>query len=554
MSFGGVLCALPALEANGLFAYLPKTFPSLGGYYTTLQVVMPLAPMALCRLKTVEQLQYEAPGELGKLMGLDRVPEVRCLRNKMAQLCKGNAAEEWAGLLSQQRLGADPERAGTLSVGGHVRLDHGKKTEFPRRDVSRQRLCLRGTTDYWVNDAMGQPFFCVERPIDHGMLEALRSDIVPRLLNEVPGQPREEELEADPHRCRFVIIFDREGDSPVFFKEMWQTHRIACITYHKFPKGTWREEDFSEVGGTLPRGESVSMKLAERGSWIGGKNKGLWVREIRKLTTKGHQTRLISSACGQLAIEDAAGLFSRWGQENFFRYMMQHDAMDLLSEYGTEEIPETNRPVVNPRWRDWDRRLRSLKGQLQQQRAEFAACTLHPATAAEDIPQWEERKSKLSESVEQLEQEFDDVKQQRQATPHHLDWEELPTEDKCKRLASSRKRLMDTVRLIAYRAETALTGIVQEAFARNDDARSLVRDLFRSGADLSPDTTAGILRGGVHPMANPRSNRAIEHLLRELNAAEFIYPGTSLKLIFTLVGAPAITYSGHLIFRRDQEP
>ncbi len=79
VSFGGVLCALPALAANGLFEHLKKSFPQLQGYYTTLQVVTLLAYMALCRIKTVEQLQYEAPGELGKLMGLDRVPEVRCL-------------------------------------------------------------------------------------------------------------------------------------------------------------------------------------------------------------------------------------------------------------------------------------------------------------------------------------------------------------------------------------------------------------------------------------------------------------------------------------------
>ena len=44
-----------------------------------------LAYMVQCRMKTVEQLQYAAPGELGKLMGLDRVPEVRCLRQKLTQ-------------------------------------------------------------------------------------------------------------------------------------------------------------------------------------------------------------------------------------------------------------------------------------------------------------------------------------------------------------------------------------------------------------------------------------------------------------------------------------
>ena len=82
-----------------------------------------------------------------------------------------------------------PELAGTLYVDGHVRLYHGKQTKLPCRYVARQRLCLRGTTDYGVNDALGQPFFSVERPIDHGLLEALRSDVVPRVLEEVPGQP-----------------------------------------------------------------------------------------------------------------------------------------------------------------------------------------------------------------------------------------------------------------------------------------------------------------------------------------------------------------------------
>ncbi len=537
VSFGGVLCALPALVANGLFEHLKKVFPSLSGYYTTLQVVTLLAYMALCRIKTVEQLQYAAPGELGKLMGLDRVPEVRCLRQKLAQLSQDNAPDEWAGLLSRQWLQTPSEHAGTLYVDGHVRLYHGKQTKLPRRYVSRQRLCLRGTTDYWVNDALGLPFFSVERPIDHGMLEALRSDIVPRLLQDVPHQPSPEELEADPSRCRFVIIFDREGYSPVFFKEMWQTHRIACITYHKYPKEAWPEEEFSDTKVTLPRGESVvSMKLAERGSWIGDKKSGLWVREVRKLTGSGHQVSLISSVYGQFASEDAARLFSRWSQENFFHYMMEHYAIDLLSEYQTEEIPGTTRAVVNPRWRGLDGRFRSLQGKLQRRQAEFGAHTIHSEIDEEAMPKWEQRKSELAEAVEQLDHELKEVKQQRKETPRHLEWDELPAEDKFERLAPSRKRLTDTVKLIAYRAETALTNIVRETLARPDDARSLLRDLFRSEADLSVDTQAGVLTIGVHPMANPRSNRAIEHLLAELTAAEMMYPGTTLKLVYTLVG------------------
>jgi transposase len=104
--FGGVMCALPSLAQNGLFRHLDACFTSLGGYYTTLQVMTLLGYMALCRIKTVEQLQYQPPGELGKLLGLDRVPEVRCLRYKLTSLAAEDAAQQWGALLSRDWLEA----------------------------------------------------------------------------------------------------------------------------------------------------------------------------------------------------------------------------------------------------------------------------------------------------------------------------------------------------------------------------------------------------------------------------------------------------------------
>ncbi len=77
----------------------------------------------------------------------------------------------------------------------------------------------------------------------------------------------------------------------------------------------------------------------------------------RKLTSSGHQVALISSVYSQHGPQDAGSLFSRWAQENFFRYMMQHDAIDLLSKHQTEKLPGTNRPVVSPIWRDLDKRI-----------------------------------------------------------------------------------------------------------------------------------------------------------------------------------------------------
>ena len=549
VSFGGALCALPALAENGLFRHIHDCLAKLRGYYTALHVIILLAHMALCRIRVVEQLQYQPPGELGKLLGLDRVPEVRCLRRKLAALSVDDGPERWAGLLSRDWLEAAPELAGVLYVDGHVRLYHGDQTPLPKRYVSRQRLCLRGTTDYWVNDILGQPFFAVERPIDHGLLEVLTSDIVPRLLRDIPGQPTEEELEANRYRARFVIVFDREGYSPGFFKEMWQTHRIACITYHKYPQDDWPTAEFEECEAALPNGERVSLQLAERGTWIGDKKSGLWVREIRKLTESEHQVSLISTAFAGSALEDSVRLFSRWSQENFLRYMMEHFAIDLLSEYRTEEIPETKRPVVNPKWRDLDRRRRSVRSKLTTQQARFAALTLHPESDEKAQAKWERHKAEIVEAIEQLETELTGIKEELKTTPGHLKWDELLETEKFERLAPSRKQLVDTVKMIAYRAETAMVSIVREVLARNDDARSLLRDLFRSEADLLPDLERGLLRVDIHPMSNPRSNRAVAHLLGQLNAAEFTYPGTNLKLIYSIAGQATIADSAP-----DQNP
>jgi hypothetical protein len=82
---------------------------------------------------------------------------------------------------------------------GHTRVYHGSLAELPRGYISRELLCLRATTDYWVNALDGAPLFCVTKPIDPGLQQTLERDIVPRLLIELPGQPSDEQPSTQPH-------------------------------------------------------------------------------------------------------------------------------------------------------------------------------------------------------------------------------------------------------------------------------------------------------------------------------------------------------------------
>lgn len=138
----------------------------------------------------------------------------------------------------------------------------------------------------------------VEQQIDNGLLQTLRRDIVPRLLNDVPNHPTCEQLDDDELLCRFIMVFDREGYSPGFFKQMWDQHRIACITYRKNCTEPWPLEWFTHVNAVMPRGETVTMQLAEQGSLIGTGDDAVWVKEVRKLTESGHQTAMASLMAG----------------------------------------------------------------------------------------------------------------------------------------------------------------------------------------------------------------------------------------------------------------
>jgi hypothetical protein len=539
---GGVLCAIPALLANGLFNGATRYLGSVSGYYTVFHILLLLALMALCRIKTAEKLRGHAPGEFGKLLGLDRIPEVRCLRNKMDQLSADDGAEHWAAYLGQYWMNLHPESVGALYIDGHVRLYHGRLTKLPRRFVSRERLCLRGVTDYWVNDAIGRPFFVVEKTIDPGMLNTLRSDIVPRLLEDIPGQPSSEQLDENPYLCRFVLVFDREGYSPGFFSQMWHDHRIACLTYHKHPGDLWPEQCFTDQVVTMPSGEVIEMQLCERGSHVGSGKDAIWMREVRKLTDSGHQTSLISTAYELPLTQLAANMFSRWCQENFFNYMMQHFDIDVILEYGVVEFPDTEK-VLNPTWRQLNQQRNSMQNKLRHRRARFAEMTIHPE-AEDDEPEkyhkWLNNKAVLLEDIEDYERQIEALKVELKDTKKHIPWGLLDDEDKFMRLLPGRKRLMDTVRMIAYRAETAMVGLITGPTVDSSAARTLLQDLFVNDVDILPDPENKRLIVRVHNASRQASNRALEQLFEHLNEAEVDYPGTDMRLVYQLGGG----YSG----------
>jgi hypothetical protein len=527
---GGVLAAVPALLAQGLLRR-PASYQLPQGFYGIDSIFLVLALMALARIRSLEQLRYQAPGEWGKLLGLDRIPEVRTLREKVELLSKElGRAKEWNAQLAKEWMARQDSADLYFYCDGHVRVYHGEATPLPRHYVARERLCLRATVDYWVNAMDGQPFLYINKEVDPGLVATLKNDVVPWLEQLAPKTPEQQQrLAEDPRVHWFTLVFDREGYSPELFAELF-AKRIAILTYHKFPKEDWPVEQFAAHRVELAVGQTVTMKLAERGTRL---SNNLWLREIRKLTDSGHQTAMLTTNFSAPMPVLAASMFARWCQENFFRYMREHYGLDRLVEYGTEMIPDIT-TVVNPQWRRLDSQVRSKTGQRHRLHARFGAMALSEGLSEDEVQTYQRRKGELQEQIQHLDVEIDELKQQRKQTDHHIPVKSLPEEERFTRLRTERKHFLDTIKMIAYRAETSLVSLLREHLARSDDARTLVRQIFETEADLLPDAMNKTLTVRIHHLTQAAHDQVLEKLCAALNETQTVFPGTDLTLIFKI--------------------
>src|SRR5262245_15130038 len=181
--------------------------------------------------------------------------------------------------------------------------------------------------------------------------------------------------------------------------------------------------------------------------------------------------------------------------------------------------------------------VRKKLGILSRRMAEFGAINLEGDIEPRKVEAYTRRKSDLQEAIAQLQKEVDELKAQRKATELHIPFKKLPPEARFDRLSTQSKHFIDTVKMIAYRTETAMAQIARRKMARHDDARSLLRAIYSTEVDLVPDLQAKTLTVRLHPLANRSSDEAIRHLFAALNATETLFPGTELRLIYELVSS-----------------
>ena len=160
--------------------------------------------------------------------------------------------------------------------------------------------------------------------------------------------------------------------------------------------------------------------------------------------------------------------------------------------------------------------------------------TLEEPIEPKQVEPFLQRKAARHEEIEARQQQLATLKAERKETTQHIAIDDLPEAARFRQLATQSKHLVDTLKMIAYRAETAMANSLREHLRRPDETRRLLCALYTTEADLLPDPDAGTITVRLHPSANAANDQAIAKRCEELNATETLFPRTNLRRVITL--------------------
>jgi len=517
----GVLLAIPALVASGLVEIAREVYGSIGpAFYGLRTTMVAFILLALMRIKRPEALKEHAPPDLGRIVGLDRAPEVKTLRRKLTRLARMNCAELLGRKLAQRRVAEHGRALGFLYIDGHVRVYHGKRS-IPKSYVTRLRLAVPATTDYWVNDKRGDPLFVVTSEANTAMTKML------------PVVLKEARTILGPRR-RLTIIFDRGGWSPKLFVKLI-ADGFDLITYRKGRVRRVSEKKFIVCTATLD-GRSVEYRLNDQPiRLLKGK---LRLRQVTRLTDTGHQTPILTSRWDLRDILVAYRMFERWRQENFFKYLREEFAIDALVDYQVEP-DDPVREVPNPAWREVDREVKLARVALGKLEKAFGEAAVDNSEGRRKTMRgFKIAYGKLGKQIRAARTRVDKLKAKRSALQKRLPVSEVVKGQEVIKLATERKHLTNILKMVAYQIESDLLNQLRQHYARTEDeGRTLIQTALQSSASIKP--TDDELHVILSPLSSPHRSKAVAALCEVLNKAHTRFPGSKLRMHYTVSGCPS---------------
>jgi len=528
LPFAGLFIAFVVLAGDPLLKVGLKVIPTFGAaFYGVRTTLMTLISMALLRLKRPEDLRRDNPVALGRILGLDRVQEVKTIRGKISKLSTPERTEEFMRQMAFERSREYHGEVKTVMIDGHVAAYSGKR-KVGATWSSRDNRVLNGQTENWVNLPGKCPLFSLETPFNDGLSKSLES-----ALTAARKILKTDELTA---------IFDRGGFSVELFERLTEDN-YGIITYLKGDYEKIDENLFAKTPTTIgdrkyehaPFEREIELKVyASVDGGVNGKSRRrdtgrtIKMREIRILRPDNGQTAILTNRHVKLnAVKTAEILFSRIGsQENIFKYMRSEFDIDALSCYEFESVdPAVEHP--NPDFCALEKEASILRGKRTLLLAELGSelQAVNPEQAPEMLRRFGH--TDKAAKLEDINQRLTAIKTAKNAIPVR----ENAAAAGYERPKPATKRLMNVIKMAAYMIETKLFEKLELHYKNTKkEGRKLLAAAFRTTGSLK--LAHGEIIITLAPQSSPARTKAINALTAELNKINAKFPGSSRTIRF----------------------
>jgi len=533
----GLLLALPPLAESGLLDCARQVYGRLrDGFYSLEVMLVVLVFMALLREARAEGATRIPPAALGRVLGLDRAPEVKTIRRKLGELAAAGKAVDLQLALARHHAAATPDALGFLYIDGHTRAYFGKR-DIQKMHVTRLKFPGPATEETWVTGSAGDPLLVVMAQPSSSLAAQIRG-LLPA-LREITGPGR-----------KATLCFDRGGWSPALFADITDAG-FDLLTYRKNDAGTAIPDlpgtAFATASCAGDDGRPRSYDLADTTTDLAiseGEHKGR-VLSLRQVTRrKPGDTRqvhiLTTREPGDLpAAAVIYRMTSRWREENYFRYGRTHFALDALDSYAvTPDDP--GRMIPNPAKKTAAAAVKAAKKTLAGAGAgrEEKLAALRSPAPGQAVIITNQMLARLEAPVAAARRDLKTAQAAARAVPAKIPLSEH--NPAMVKLDTETKLITHAIRMAACNTETILARALNGCYARaGDEAYALIREALHASGDIT--IRGSVLHIRLDPLSAPRRTSALAALCQQLNTTPACYPGTTLTLHYEVKEHPGTT-------------
>jgi hypothetical protein len=538
----GLLLAIPALQATGLLSCATTVFGSLrNGFYGLDTMLLEGVLRALAGEPRAEGATRIDPAALGRVLGLDRGPEVKTIRRKITALAGTGRADELLAAMAAAHVArldkSNPDLLAVFYVDGHVRAYQGA-AKVAKTHLSRLKFPAPATVETWISDASGDPVLVVVADPGASLAMELRR-LLPDLRRAV-GDDR-----------RVLVGFDRGGWSPALFEHM-DSEGFDVLTWRKGLADDVDPDLFTDAAYTDETGRTHQWRVADTtvDLPVGEHDEVFPMRQVSLLvagnkTGRGEHpvasTRQIHilTTRGDLPVEQVIyRMGSRWRQENYFRYARMHFDLDSHDAYATTEDDPT-RLVPNPAKKKAHQQVLAARARYERALAATDAALLEAVSPPQGqaVLITNADHDKLTADLRAAESNLDTAQHAHRAIPARLPLAQVNPGQQV--LDIQTKLISHAIRIAAFNTATALARDVRvhTSYARaNREAHTLIRQALTGSGDIDPHD--GFLTVRLDPLPTRRATTAIAELCEHLTATKTRYPGTDLILRYEIKTRP----------------